>query len=160
MFAVQQVISESGHLKRHSLIHTGEKPHNCNQCNYSTYQVSHLKKHIMKHTGEKPHKCNQCDYTTIQSSTLKRHKRTHSGEKLHRCTTCESSFIQTNQLKVHMMRNHTVEKPSRCNQYNFTCTSNGELQQHIRTDSGEKQMQQSFHMERVKTTSQDIFELT
>ena len=50
----------------------------------------------MKHTGEKPHQCNECDITTSQSSDLKKHKRTHSGEKPHRCTICEFSSTQTN----------------------------------------------------------------
>ena len=55
-------------MKIHFLIHTGEKPHKCNQCNFSANQAAHLRTHIMKHTGEKPRKCKQCDYTSTHSS--------------------------------------------------------------------------------------------
>ena len=98
-------------LKSDTLIHTGEKPHKCTECKYSTNDLGNLRRHIKKHTGEKPHKCNKCDFASNQSSHLKIHKRTHSGEKPHRCTMCEFSSVTTGQLKVHMRRQHTGEKP-------------------------------------------------
>ena len=88
--------SQAGNLKRHSLIHTGEKPHQCAQCNYSANQAVNPREHIKNHRGEKLKKCKQCDYTTTRSNSLKHHKRTHSGEKPHRCTTCFSALQLVN----------------------------------------------------------------
>ena len=33
------------------------------------------------HSGEKPFVCKQCDYSSAEASKLKRHMQTHSGEK-------------------------------------------------------------------------------
>ena len=51
---------------------------------------------------------------------------------------CDYSSIKTGNLKDHMMRNHTGEKPFKCNQCNYTCTSSWELQTHMKTHTGEK----------------------
>ena len=34
----------------------------------------------MTHTGEKPHQCNQCHFSLIMADQLKKHKRIHSSE--------------------------------------------------------------------------------
>ena len=106
--------TENSHLKRHSLSHNGEKPHKCTQCNYSATVADSLRKHILRHTGEKPHDCNQCEYLTNDSGNLNVHKRTHSGEISHMCTTSGFSIIIYADLKRHMLRNHTGEKPHKC----------------------------------------------
>ena len=39
-----------------------EKKHNCNQCNFSTASLSSLKRHKLIHGGEKPFVCSQSEY--------------------------------------------------------------------------------------------------
>ena len=62
-------------------MHSGDKSHKFNQCEYAFSQAGHLRTHLQIHSGEKSNKCNQCDYATSQAGDLRRHLKTHSGEK-------------------------------------------------------------------------------
>ena len=80
-------------LKTHLFTHSGEKPHKCVQCNYSSTHASALKRHIMKHTGVKPHQCGHCEYSSTTLAHMRRHEMTHSGEKPHKCSQCDFSQL-------------------------------------------------------------------
>ena len=43
-------------LKRHVLLHSGERPFPCHVCTASFTQVYHLRAHMQRHAGEKPHR--------------------------------------------------------------------------------------------------------
>ena len=48
-------------MRLHEMTHSGEKPHKCSQCDFSSITTSHMTIHMRSaHTGEKPFNCDQC----------------------------------------------------------------------------------------------------
>ena len=98
------------------------KSHSCNQCSYACKKPSKLKRHILVHSGERPFACIQCNYSSKQSADLKRHMFGHSGEKPFSCLQCSYSCTTSSDLKKHI-RTHTGEKPFNCFQCDYTSTT-------------------------------------
>ena len=80
------------HLKRHMLIHTGDKQHVCPECDKRFTQAGTLKKHMLIHTGEKQHVCPECDKRFTRAADLKKHMLIHTGEKQHASPKCDKRF--------------------------------------------------------------------
>ena len=59
----------------------------CSVCDKATTKQD-LAMHLLTHTGERPFECDQCDYSTTQKGNLVTHKRSHTGEKPYSCTLC------------------------------------------------------------------------
>ena len=57
----------------------------CEFCGKVFVNLSNLTVHRRSHTGEKPYQCNVCDYTTAQSSKLTRHMKIHKKHKCDLC---------------------------------------------------------------------------
>ena len=53
------------------------------------------------------------------------------------------------------MRMHTREKPFKCNQCNYACTTSGDLQRHMRTHSGERPFKCN-HCSKAYTQKQNL----
>ncbi|KAE8597775.1 hypothetical protein XENTR_v10016596 [Xenopus tropicalis] len=96
-------------LQRHMGVHAGDKPFQCQQCEYKTRLKASLIQHMRVHTGEKPFKCKLCSYASIDASSLRRHIRTHTSEKPYKCQQCSYSCIQKKSLDLHVRRHHTGE---------------------------------------------------
>ena len=89
--------------------------HKCGLCEKSFSKVAVLKKHELVHSGEKPHKCAHCNLSFAQKGNLKTHLEIHEGGKTYQCESCEKSIRGAHNLKVHKMI-HTGEKPFSCSQ--------------------------------------------
>ncbi|XP_063388013.1 gastrula zinc finger protein XlCGF49.1-like [Cydia fagiglandana] len=88
-------------LKRHQLIHIGEKPYTCEECNLKFSQKGNLDRHRRIHTGERPFVCDECDKQFASKSNLDRHKKLHSGDKPYMCEKCTKRFTQKGNLRIH-----------------------------------------------------------
>ena len=73
----QRVFKENAKLKRHKLVHTGEKAFKCEYCGLSFSLRHNLKTHEKTHARRDLLKCRYCRYETIQKCNLRLHELTH-----------------------------------------------------------------------------------
>ena len=106
-----------------------EKKHICEYCNLGFSQKCDLRRHIMIHTGERPWPCEICDKKFQRKTDLAKHMRTHTGEKPYACEFCDKRVSDKSQLNVHR-RLHTGDRPYQCTKCGKKCITSSELSRH------------------------------
>ncbi|KAJ7180345.1 hypothetical protein C8R43DRAFT_398388 [Mycena crocata] len=101
--------SRKGDLTRHSLLHTGYRPHGCPECGKTFAQYSGLKTHLNVHTRDKPFRCGQGDCKAAfgdPSSCARHRKETHGRTGAYQCpdTRCGSSIKRRSAFTAHLRK--------------------------------------------------------
>ncbi len=104
-------------LERHRLaVHQKIKPHQCQQCNFSTADARRLKKHVsVVHENVRPHICDVCGKAFPDVHRLAFHKRgVHMGVKDYTCKLCghqltKKSYMRSHYAKVHNLSQEDVK---------------------------------------------------
>ena len=123
--------NEPRDLKRHLMVHSGEKPHVCSHCGRSFTQKGNLDIHVRVHTHERPYSCDVCDFTCSTKTNLTKHMVTHTGDKPYTCSHCDYTCSRKHHLTRHI-RTHTGERPHSCSHCNYTCSVKHHLTRHLR----------------------------
>ena len=79
----------------------GQQLFRCNSCSYESFRLHHLKRHTRIHTGERPYSCEKCSVTFSRVDALQLHRKTHAKEDSLVCSTCGFAALSEDQLLLH-----------------------------------------------------------